>query len=239
MSEPMNRDLIAGVLVPIHREGWRFIAAFALASLLLFALATPLGWLGVVLTLWCVYFFRDPDRITPVEAGLVISPADGVIQAIEPAVPPAELEMGPAPRSRVSVFMNVFDVHVNRSPADGTITKVVYRPGRFFNASLDKASEHNERQALRMTTSEGKDIAFVQIAGLVARRILCRLAVGDALRAGERFGMIRFGSRVDVYLDEGMVPLVCVGQRAIAGETVIARGLAPGENAAPRRGELR
>jgi len=239
MSEPMNRDLIAGVLVPIHREGWRFIAAFALASLLLFALATPLGWLGVVLTLWCVYFFRDPDRITPVEAGLVISPADGVIQAIEPAVPPAELEMGPAPRSRVSVFMNVFDVHVNRSPADGTITKVVYRPGRFFNASLDKASEHNEHQALRMTTSEGKDIAFVQIAGLVARRILCRLAVGDALRAGERFGMIRFGSRVDVYLDEGMVPLVCVGQRAIAGETVIARGLAPGENAAPRRGELR
>ncbi len=235
----MNRDLIAGVLVPIHREGWRFIAVFALVSLLLFTLATPLGWLGVVLTLWCVYFFRDPDRITPVEAGLVISPADGVIQAIEPAVPPAELDMGPAPRPRISVFMNVFDVHVNRSPADGTITKVAYRPGRFFNASLDKASEHNERQALRMTTTEGKDIAFVQIAGLVARRILCRLAEGDALRAGERFGMIRFGSRVDVYLDEGMVPLVCVGQRAIAGETVIARGLAPGENAAPRRGELR
>ena len=235
----MNRDLIAGVLVPIHREGWRFIAIFAVASLLLFAIAAPLGWLGVVLTLWCVYFFRDPDRIAPVEAGLVISPADGVIQAIEPAVPPAELDMGPAPRPRISVFMNVFDVHVNRSPADGTITKVAYRPGRFFNASLDKASEHNERQALRMTTTEGKDIAFVQIAGLVARRILCRLAVGDALRAGERFGMIRFGSRVDVYLDEGMVPLVCVGQRAIAGETVIARGLAPGENAAPRRGELR
>ncbi len=235
----MTRDLIAGVLVPIHREGWRFIAVFALATLLLFAIAAPLGWLGVVLTLWCVYFFRDPDRITPVEPGLIISPADGVIQAIEPAVPPAELDMGPEPRQRISVFMNVFDVHVNRSPADGTITKAVYRPGRFFNASLDKASEHNERQALRMTTDDGKDIAFVQIAGLVARRILCQVAEGDRLRAGERFGMIRFGSRVDVYLDEGMIPLACVGQRAIAGETVIARGLAPGENAAPRRGELR
>ncbi len=235
----MNRDLIAGILVPVHREGWRFIAAFALASALLFAVAAPLGWLGLILTAWCAYFFRDPVRTTPVEPGLLVSPADGVVQAIEPAVPPVELEMGPAPRPRISVFMNVFDVHVNRAPADGRITRVAYRPGRFFNASLDKASEHNERQAIRMTTDDDKDIAFVQIAGLIARRILCWVEEGDRLLAGERFGMIRFGSRVDVYLDEGMVPLVCVGQRAIAGETPIARTLAPGENAAPRHGEVR
>lgn len=229
-------EAIRAVLVPIHTEGYRFIAIFAVVTLVLFWIADPLGWLGVLATAWCTYFFRDPPRITPVREGLIISPADGVVQAIEPAAPPPELGMGDDKRVRISVFMNVFDVHVNRVPADGEITGLSYRPGKFFNASLDKASEDNERQALRMTTADGKDIAFVQIAGLVARRILCTVFEGQKVKAGERFGMIRFGSRVDVYLDEGMVPLAIAGQRAVAGETVLAASDA-GE---PRReGEVR
>jgi len=215
-------DAIRSVLVPIHKEGYRFVALFAVGALILFWIADPLGWLGVLATAWCAYFFRDPPRQTPLREGLVVSPADGVVQAIERAAPPQELAMGEEPRLRVSVFMNVFDVHVNRIPADGEITALHYRPGRFFDASLDKASEHNERQSVRMTTADGGDIAFVQIAGLVARRIVCDLFEGQKVLAGERFGMIRFGSRVDVYLDEGMVPMVLVGQRAIAGETVLA-----------------
>lgn len=209
-------------MVPINREGYRFIAIFALGSIVLFWIADPLGWLGVILTCWCVYFFRDPDRVTPNRDGLVISPADGVVQSVEMAVPPGELGMGEAARLRIAVFMNVFNVHVNRIPIDGEITAVSYRPGKFLNASLDKASTDNERQAVRMTTSLGQDIAFVQIAGLVARRIVCGLYEGQRVRAGERFGLIRFGSRVDVYLDEGMAPLVAVGQLAVAGETVLA-----------------
>ncbi len=227
------------LLVPIRREGWPFIAGFAVVALMLWYVASPLGWMGAALTLWCAYFFRDPPRVTPTEAGLLVSPADGLVQAIGPAAPPPELEMGETPRPRISVFMNVFDVHVNRIPADGKVARLEYRPGKFLNASLDKASDDNERQSVAMTTADGKNIAIVQIAGLVARRIVCYLEPGQRVLAGERFGMIRFGSRVDVYLDEGMVPLVVAGQRAIAGETVIARSLGPGENAAPRAGEVR
>ena len=210
------------VLVPINRAGWPFIGLFAAASVAMAYVAQPLGLIGAVLTLWCAYFFRDPERVTPTRRGLIVSPADGIVQLVDAAVPPPELEMGDISRPRVAIFMNVFNVHVNRSPCDGTITKSVYITGKFFNASLDKASEQNERQAVRLTTSGGKDIAFVQIAGLVARRIVCELAEGQTLKAGERFGLIHFGSRVDVYLPEGATPLVAKGQISVAGETVIA-----------------
>jgi phosphatidylserine decarboxylase len=227
---------IAAVLVPIHRDGWRFIAAFAIASLVLGAIFEPLGWIGGLLTAWCVYFFRDPPRVTPARPGLIVAPADGLVQAIRPAAPPAELGMGSAPLPRISTFLNVFDVHVNRVPADGAITALDYRRGRFFNASLDKASEFNERQSIRLQLPDGREIAFVQIAGLVARRIRCDLKVGQSVRAGEHFGLIRFGSRLDLYLPAGASPLVAVGQRMIAGETVIA-DIASNEPA--RAGEMR
>jgi phosphatidylserine decarboxylase len=213
---------IGAAFVPIHREGWRFIAIFAVIGLAMGALWLPLLGLGAVLTAWCAYFFRDPPRMTPARAGLVVSPADGVVQMIQPAPPPPELDMGDAPRTRVSIFMNVFSVHVNRVPAGGTVEKLAYRPGKFFNASLDKASEHNERQSVMMRLGDGREIAFVQIAGLVARRILCQLQTGQPVKTGQRFGLIRFGSRVDVFLPDGVSPLVCVGQTAVAGETVIA-----------------
>ncbi|MBT5108816.1 MAG: phosphatidylserine decarboxylase [Rhodospirillaceae bacterium] len=216
------RDTLRPVMTPINREGWRFIAIFAVVTVLAGWFWAPLWIPGVVLTIWCAYFFRDPARVTPVRPGLVVSPADGVVQMIEAARPPLELEMGERPLTRVSVFMNVFNVHVNRIPVDGEISGLSYRPGKFLNASLDKASELNERQAVRLTTSDGHEIAFVQIAGLVARRIVCNLVLGQTARSGERFGMIRFGSRVDVYLPEGVSPMVCVGQIAIAGETVLA-----------------
>ena len=229
-------DSVRSVLVPIHPEGWRFIGIFALVTIIIGFFWSPFLFVGGVLTAWCAYFFRNPDRITPVREGLVISPADGVVQMIERASPPAELEMGDAPLTRISVFMNVFNVHVNRSPADGTIVKLAYRPGKFLNASLDKASEHNERQSVRMKLADGRDIAYVQIAGLVARRILIWVQEGQKLAAGERFGLIRFGSRVDIYLPDGVSPLVCVGQIAVAGETVIADLLA---EEPPRKGEQR
>jgi phosphatidylserine decarboxylase len=215
-------DSIKSVFVPIHREGYPFIAIFAVVTVLLMWAWAPLGLVAFVLTVWCVYFFRDPDRTTPVREGLVISPADGLVVSIRPAPPPPELEMGTDPRIRIAIFMNVFDCHVNRSPCEGTITHKVYSPGLFLNATLDKASEDNERMALRMTTVTGKDVAFVQIAGLVARRIVCKVAAGDMLKTGERIGIIRFGSRVDVYLDAGMSPMVVVGQKAVAGETILA-----------------
>lgn len=229
-------DTIRSVLVPIHREGWKFIAIFAVATLVLFWIAVPLGWLGVILTAWCTYFFRDPPRVTPVRDGLLISPADGVVQMIERAVPPEELGMGGDALLRISVFMNVFNVHVNRSPIDATVTALAYRPGKFLNAALDKASIDNERQSLKLKLASGKEIAVVQIAGLVARRILCEAREGQQLKAGERFGLIRFGSRVDVYLDDSMVPLVCVGQTMVGGETVIAED---GASEQPRSGEVR
>ena len=224
------------VLVPINPAGWPFIAIFAAGALMLAYIAEPLGWVGAILTLWCVYFFRDPDRVTPTRAGLVIAPADGRICLIDEAVPPAELEMGDKAMQRVCIFMNVFNVHVNRAPMDGEITKLAYRPGKFLNAELDKASEFNERHALRMKTEHGPDIAFVQIAGLVARRIVCQVHEGTHLKAGERFGLIRFGSRVDVYMPKGSKPLVSVGQLTTAGETVIA-DLKSKEKA--REGEVR
>jgi len=218
----VNSVIKKTVCVPINRAGWPFIALFAILTTGLWVLHQPLGWVGVVLTAWCAYFFRDPERVTPGESGLVISPADGMVLLFEDAPPPLELGMGDGVRPRVSIFMNVFNVHVNRIPAHGVIEKISYRPGRFFNASLDKASEHNERMSVSMKTNQGAEIAFVQIAGLVARRIKCGLAEGQQVRAGDRFGLIRFGSRVDVYLPAGTRPKAIPGQTAVAGETVIA-----------------
>jgi phosphatidylserine decarboxylase len=190
-------------------------------ALILFWLWTPLGWLGVVATAWCAYFFRDPRRVTPVREGLIVSPADGRISQVALAAPPAELEMGVAPRPRVSIFMSVFDVHVNRSPASGPIERIAYRPGKFINADLDKASEENERNGLVIRTPAGR-VGVVQIAGLLARRIVCFVREGQSVNAGDRIGLIRFGSRVDVYLPEGTRPIVSEGQLSVAGETVLA-----------------
>jgi len=207
--------------VPITPEGYPFIGAFALVSLILFWLWTPLGWIGTVLTIWCALFFRDPPRVTPVREGLIVAPADGRVSQITTAAPPHELGLGAAPLPRISIFMSMFDCHINRSPVAGTVEKIVYQPGKFFNADLDKASADNERNSLVIATG-GARVAVIQIAGLVARRIVCFARNGQALAAGERFGMIRFGSRLDVYLPEGVVPQVAVGQTAIAGETVLA-----------------
>jgi len=218
----MAQDMLSTVVKPIHKEGYKFIGIFAAATVILFLIWQPLGWIGLGLTVWCYYFFRDPERQTPVREGLLVSPADGVISLIEPAVPPAELEMGAQALTRVSVFMNVFDCHVNRAPIGGRITKIAYRPGKFLNASMDKASDDNERNSMALEMPDGRKIAVVQIAGLVARRILCEVAEGDVLATGARFGMIRFGSRVDVYLPEGVQPLVALGQTMISAETVIA-----------------
>lgn len=214
---------ITSSLAPVHREGWRFVAIFAAVALVLFWIgADILGWIGVILTAWCAYFFRDPERVTPLRDGLLISPADGRISAIEDVVPPPELDLDRQSVTRVSIFMNVFDVHVNRSPADARILRLAYVPGLFVNADLDKASTDNERQALTLELAEGRRIGVVQIAGLIARRIVSFVNDGDHLQAGQRFGLIRFGSRVDVYLPAGVNPLVSVGQRAVAGETVLA-----------------
>jgi len=210
------------VFVPVPPAGWPFIFICAGITGLLTWLIAPLGFIGLLLTAWCIYFFRDPPRVTPNRKGLVISPADGVVQSIIHAPPPIELDMGEEPLIRIAVFMNVFNVHVNRIPIDGVISASAYRPGKFINASLDKASEFNERQSLKVVTDEGKEIAFVQIAGLVARRIICTSKKGDQVHAGQRFGMIRFGSRVDVYLPNGATPTVVEGQLAIAGETVLS-----------------
>lgn len=218
----MSDSMLSTVIKPVHREGYPFIGIFAAVTLVLFLIWQPLGWIGVVLTVWCYYFFRDPERHTPQRAGLLISPADGVISLIEPAVPPVELGMGTDPMMRVSVFMNVFNCHVNCAPIAGTVSAVSYRPGKFFNASLDKASSDNERNSVAIDMADGRKIAVVQIAGLVARRIVCDVKPGDVLETGERFGMIRFGSRLDVYLPDGVHPLVSLGQTMVAGETVLA-----------------
>ncbi len=214
-------DSIRSQIVPITPEGYPFIGAFALVSLFLFWLWTPLGWLGTLATLWCVFFFRDPPRVTPVRNGLVVAPADGRVSQITTAAPPHELGLGDKALPRVSIFMSVFDCHVNRSPVAGTIEKIVYQPGKFFNADLNKASADNERNSLVIATA-GARVAVVQIAGLVARRIVCFVRTGQPIGAGERFGMIRFGSRLDIYLPEGVVPLVAIGQTAVGGETVLA-----------------
>ena len=214
---------ITSAFVPIHREGWRFVAIFAGVTLFLFWLEWEfLAWVSVIATAWCSYFFRDPERVTPLRAGLLISPADGRISAIEKIIPPPELDLEREPTTRISVFMNVFDVHVNRSPLEAKISKINYIPGAFLSADLDKASADNERQALTLELADGGKIGVVQIAGLIARRIVKFVNEGERLTAGQRFGLIRFGSRVDVYLPKGASPLVAVGQRAIAGETVFA-----------------
>ncbi len=212
---------IRSQLAPIHPEGYPFIGGFALASLVLFWVWPPLGWLGTILTAWCAYFFRDPVRVTPIAEGVVVAPADGRVSLVVNAVPPPELALGDRPLPRVSIFMSVFDCHVNRAPVTGRIERIAYTPGKFLNADLDKASEDNERNALVIVSGAAR-IGVVQIAGLVARRIVVWIKEGQDIGAGERIGMIRFGSRVDVYLPAGTAPLVSVGQTAIAGETVIA-----------------
>jgi phosphatidylserine decarboxylase len=222
---------------PVHKEGWRFVAIFAAVTLLFFWLGyAPIGWLGVILTLWCAYFFRDPVRVTPTQEGLIISPADGRISAIENVIPPPELDLPRETMTRISVFMNVFDVHVNRSPIAAKINKIIYIPGLFLNAELDKASEDNERQAFTIETMGGVKMGVVQIAGLVARRIVKFVGENERLEVGQRIGLIRFGSRVDVYLPKGIAPLACLGQRAVAGETVLADLNQKGAGRAGRKG---
>jgi len=212
---------IRAQIPPIHREGYPFIGGFALVTLILFWIWAPLGWIGTLLTIWCALFFRDPARVTPIREGIVVAPADGRILMVVPALPPPELGLGDQPLPRISIFMSVFDCHVNRSPAAGRIERIAYRPGTFINADLDKASEDNERNCFVIEAANGR-YGVVQIAGLVARRIVCFAVAGDRVGVGDRIGLIRFGSRVDVYLPEGARALVGQGARAVAGETILA-----------------
>lgn len=214
-------DSVTKAFVPIHREGWPFIAIGLVATVVIGWFVDPLFWIGLILTGWVCYFFRDPARVTPVAEALVVSPADGVVSQVGPARPPEELNLGGEPLMRVSIFMNVFNCHVNRAPIAGRITRVAYRAGKFLNAELDKASEHNERNGLVIEYGDTR-IGVVQIAGLVARRIVCFVREGESIAAGERFGLIRFGSRLDVYFPDGTVPKVAIGQTMIAGETILA-----------------
>ena len=215
-------DTLRMVLAPPHPAGRPFILVGIVAIAFGLALGAWLIWLGVLFTLFCLYFFRDPERTPPGRPGAVLAPADGRIVSVAPAVPPAELGLGAEPRWRVGIFLSVLDVHVNRVPADATVTRIAYRHGAFVNAALDKASEENERNAIALRLPDGRDMAVVQIAGLIARRIVCSLREGDAVAAGARFGIIRFGSRTDLYLPSGVRPLVAEGQTMIGGETVIA-----------------
>ena len=214
-------DSISKQVVPIHPAGYPFIAIFAVGSLILHWVWPPLGWIGALLTVWCVYFFRDPPRVTPLREGLVVSPADGYVCSVGRFVPPPELELGDEPMQRVSVFMSVFDCHVNRAPVSGRITRIAYKPGIFVNADLDKASEDNERNGFVFDTPDGR-FGAVQIAGLIARRIISFSREGETVSVGDRIGLIRFGSRVDVYMPDSAVPLVGLGSKAIAGETILA-----------------
>lgn len=218
----MSVSMLSTFVKPMHPEGRKFVAIAAAITLVLFALWEPLGWIGTGLTVWVYYFFRDPERVTPDRAGVMVSPADGVVSLLEPATPPTELGLGEAPMTRISVFMSVFNCHVNRIPAAGRITAVAYHEGKFLNASLDKASTDNERNGIAVELPGGRKYGVVQIAGLVARRILCWSVVDEAMERGQRFGLIRFGSRLDIYLPEGAEPLVEIGQTMVAGETVIA-----------------
>jgi phosphatidylserine decarboxylase len=227
-----DSSLLHYVLAPIHKDGWRFIAIFAVVTAILWWLWPPLGRLGLLATAWCVYFFRDPWRVSPQRDGLVLSPADGRVIIVDEAVPPPELGLGDAPMQRIAIFMSVFDVHVNRAPMPGHVARLAYTEGKFVNASLDKASLDNERMAIRLSTPQG-DIGVTQIAGLVARRIVTALREGQEVIAGQRIGLIRFGSRAEVYLPRGWAVLAIVGQRAIGGETVLADAHA---QEPPRRG---
>jgi len=214
-------DTVKNAFVPIHKEGYPFIGAFAVVTLLLALFSTSLFWIGLILTAWCAYFFRDPVRVTPLREGLVVAPADGRVSRVVNAVPPPELGLSDRPLPRISIFMSVFDCHVNRSPIAGRIEKMVYRAGKFINADLDKASEDNERNCFIITSPRAR-IGVVQIAGLIARRIVPFVQEGQTVTSGDRIGMIRFGSRVDVYLPEGGRALVAEGQTSLAGETVLA-----------------
>lgn len=218
----MLLETISSWLTPIHNEGYKYIAIAAVLTLIFFLIWNPLGWIGVILTVFVAYFFRDPARATPLREGLVIAPADGEIVSISPVTPLKELELGDAPTVRISIFLSIFDVHINRAPVTGTILRSIYTPGAFLNAALDKASEENERKSLVFETEDGHKIGVVQIAGLIARRIVALVTNGSKISVGARFGLIRFGSRVDVYLPRGKSPLVAVGQRSVGGETVLA-----------------
>jgi len=218
----MSVSMLSTFVKPMHPEGRKFVAIAAAIAVVLFLVWEPLGWIAAGVTVWVYYFFRDPERVIPERPDVMVSPADGLVSLLEPAVPPAELGLGEAEMVRISVFMSVFNCHVNRLPSAGTVDVVAYRPGKFLNASLDKASEDNERNGLAVTLPDGRRYGVVQIAGLVARRILCWTKNGDTLERGERFGLIRFGSRLDIYLPPGATPLVRIGQTMVAGETVIA-----------------
>jgi phosphatidylserine decarboxylase len=222
-------------LAPLHPDGFKFVLGGVLATILFFFLWAPAGWVMAIATAWIVYFFRDPWRVTPARPGLLVSPADGIVLSIGPAPPPPELAMGETAVSRIGIFLSIFDVHVVRSPIGGRVAALRYTKGRFLNASLDKASENNERLAMRIAPEEGPDIAYVLIAGLVARRIVCDLRQGQQIAAGQRIGMIRFGSRVDIYCPPPYVPMVVAGQRTIGGETVLADRLT---EEPPRRGVM-
>jgi phosphatidylserine decarboxylase len=219
-------ESIKSAFSPPHKAGYPFIAGGIVVAFLGLLIWHPLVWLGVIFALFCLYFFRDPERVLPPRMDVFVAPADGLVVSIEHAAPPAELGLGDTLRPRVAIFLSVLDVHVNRAPIAGTITRIAYRAGKFLNAAEDKASDDNERNALAMKLPTGQEIAVVQIAGLIARRILCNVTEGQIVTAGERFGIIRFGSRTDLYLPVGTIPLVAVGQRMIGGETVIAE-LAP------------
>ena len=228
--------VISDTTPPIHKEGHRFVLIFAAVAIFLWALYEPLGFVGLIATAWCAYFFRDPARVTPIGESLVISPADGLVQKIEKVSPPEELGLEDEELTRVSIFLNVFDVHINRAPIAGEVTDLNYHPGQFLSANLDKASVENERQSVVIKTKGGQNIICVQIAGLIARRIICDLQEGQDIEAGERYGLIRFGSRTDIYLPKGVNPNVVVGQRAVGGETIIADLKS---KSAARKGEVR
>ena len=215
-------NMMKVIAVPMHPEGRKFVAIFAVVAAVLWLVWEPLFWLGVGMTVWCYYFFSDPVRSVAQKPGLILSPADGVISLITKTVPPVEMLLGNKALTRVSVFMNVFNCHVNRAPMAGEVIAITYHHGKFVNASLDKASEHNERNSLTIEAADKTRIGVTQIAGLVARRIVCFTKVGNGLSVGERFGLIRFGSRLDVFLPEGIEPAVGLGQTAVAGETVLA-----------------
>ena len=215
-------NMMKVIVVPMHPEGRKFVAIFAAITAALWLVWEPLFWMGVGMTVWCYYFFRDPVRSVAQKPGLILSPADGVVSLITKKVPPVEMLLGDKPLTRVSVFMNVFNCHVNRAPMAGEVIAITYHHGKFVNASLDKASEHNERNSITIEAADKTRIGVTQIAGLVARRIVCFTKLGNGLSVGERFGLIRFGSRLDVFLPEGIEPAVGLGQTAVAGETILA-----------------
>ena len=223
-------NMMKVIAVPMHPEGRKFVAIFAAVTAVLWLVWEPLFWLGLGLTVWCYYFFRDPVRSVAQRPGLILSPADGVVSLITKTVPPADMQLGDKPFTRVSVFMNVFNCHVNRAPIAGEVVAISYHHGKFLNASLDKASEHNERNSITIESADKTRIGVTQIAGLVARRIVCFTKVGARLGVGERFGLIRFGSRLDIFLPEGIEPTVGLGQTAVAGETILARLNQPAED---------